>query len=159
MRKSLLLLVALLALSLIAGPAVAKNGNGNGPDRDNSKRSEATPIDLDPGDIEVVTTDVGAANFDETFDYYVVRHGVEYDEAVYREPARTGPDNFRLGESDAGAFWFSVSAPDADGVQHRIDHRGQVAFFMKDADTGEWMSLKAQFNGKGELVHVNGVKP
>lgn len=124
---------------------------------DNRRRNEAELVELSPGDIEVQTSDPDASNFEEEFTYYVVRFGFEYDEAEYREPARTGPEVFGLGGSGAGAFWFGVSAPDGDGIQHEVQHRGQVSLYLRVGD--EWREIRAQFNGRGELVNVNGVRP
>lgn len=132
-------------------PALAKN--------DNSRRHEAEPVELESGDVVELVSDPGAGNFDEEFTYWRVDHGVAYDESEYREPARTGPDVFELDGSDVGSFWFGVSAPDEDGIQHEFDHKGQVALYMKESETGEWKSLKAQFDGKGDLLHVNGIEP
>lgn len=126
---------------------------------DNSRRSEAELVDLEPGDVVEQTADPSRDNFDEEFTFWRVDHGVEYTESEYREPARTGPDVFHLGGSDVGSVWFGVSAPDDDGIQHPIDHTGQVAWYLKEEGTGEWKELRAQFTGQHELLHVNGVEP
>jgi hypothetical protein len=135
-----------------ASPAVANHNN-------NRRRSEAEPVDLESGDVVAKTADPSQANFEEEFTYWRVDHGIVYTESEYREPARTGPDVYHLGGGDYESFWFGVSGPDDDGVQHEINHKGQVAFYMLEEGTGEWKSLKVQFNGKGELIHVNGVEP
>ncbi len=148
-------LTAVLAMSLFAGAAIAKQPDKA--ERGNSLRSEATLIDLEEGDVEIQVSDESAANFDEEFTYYVVRGLPEYDRAIYREPARLGGQNVELGGWDGGSFWFGVTAPDENGIQHPIEHKGQVSLYL-EVD-GEWQWLKVQFNGKGELLSVNGVEP
>ena len=155
MRRFTTVFVVILAMGMLAGTAMAGKGAGNS----NSLRAQATPVELDPGDVEILESDTDADNFEEEFTYYVVRHGIEYEEASYRGPARLGPENHVLGGSDAGSFWFGVSAPDPeDGIQSEIVHKGQENLYMKDSN-GDWHSLKVQFNGKGELLHVNGEAP
>ncbi|WP_276253180.1 hypothetical protein [Halomontanus rarus] len=73
----------------------------------------------------------------------MVRHGITYDDADYRAPARVGPH----------------VVDDDEGIQQPTDHKGQVAIYMLESETGEWKELKVQFNSQGELVHVNGVRP
>lgn len=138
--------------ALGATPALADHN-------DNSRRHEAEPVDLEPGDDVERTSDPSQSNFEEEFTFWRVDHGVEFTESEYPEPARTGPDVFHLGASSTGSFWFGVSAPDQNGIQHEINHTGQVAFYMLEAGTDEWTSLKAQFTGTGDLLHVNGVAP
>lgn len=67
--------------------------------------------------------------------YWVVRHDVEYERAVYREPARLGPDNFCLASSDAGSFWFGIAGPDLTP----IEHKGQTSLYFED-ENGDWHS-------------------
>lgn len=143
----------IVGLGVLGATPVAAGRN------DNRRRRSAEPVALEPGDVVAQTADPSASNFDTAFTFWRVDHGVSYSEAEYREPARTGPDVYNLGGYAGGSFWFGVSAPDDQGIQHKIDHTGQVAFYMRDSTTGEWRSLKAQFNGKGDLLHVNGVEP
>lgn len=161
--------ITLLALGLFVAPGLAQDGpgRGHGPpegdeeicdERHNNLRSKADPIELDEGDVVAKTSDPAQDNFDEEFVFWRVDHGKEYDRAVYRESARLGPDNFCLTGSEVGAFWFGVSAPDEDGVQHEIDHQGQATLYF-EVDDGEWLSLTAQFDGQGNLRDVNGVEP
>lgn len=166
-----------VASVMAVAPVGANNGNGSGnaSEKGNSLQAVAEPVDLEEGDVEVMTSDSDASNFDEEFTYYVVRHGVEYDRAVYREPARLGGENFDLTGSDVGSSWFGVSAP-RDGTQHKIDHKGLVSLYfiiendgdlrVSDEDEDvvidgdvEVKSLQVQFNGKGELLHANGIEP
>lgn len=126
---------------------------------DNSRRRQAEPVELEPGDVVAIRSDQSQDNFDKEFTYWRVDHGVEFTESEYREPARTGPDVFHLDASDVESFWFGVSAPDGDGIQHEVNHKGQVAFYMKERGSDDWKSLKAQFDGRGDLLHVNGVEP
>lgn len=150
---------AFTGLFLGFAPVGAQNGNGQGAssDRGNSLRSIAEPVDLEEGDVEVEQSDPSASNFDEEFTYYVVRNIGEYDSALYREPARLGGDNFELSGSSVGSFWFGVTGPGEDGLQHKIDHQGQISLYLEE--DGTWRSLTLQFNGQGELLHVNGVSP
>ena len=99
------------------------------PYRGNSLRSVAEPIPLEDGDVEEVTV----TNDGETVTYWVVRHGVEYDKAVYREPARLGGSNYELGGSDSGSFWFGIAGPDMDPIAHQ----GQVNLYFRVADEAE----------------------
>lgn len=154
-----------VASVMAVAPVGANNGNGSGnaSEKGSSLQAVAEPVDLEEGDVEVKTSDPNASNFEEEFTYYVVRHGVEYDRAVYREPARLGGENFDLTGSDVGSFWFGVSAPDTGGVQHKIDHKGQVSLYFIIENDGdgdvEVKSLQVQFNGKGELLRANGIEP
>lgn len=161
---------ALLIFGFVAAPGLAQDHPGTPPTGDpedicnephNNLRSKAEEIDLDEGDVVEKTSDPDAPNFEEEFTFWRVDHGVAYDESVYREPARVGPKNFCLGGFAGGSFWFGVSAPDADGIQHKIDHKGGVDLYLQpDAgDNDTWMSLRVQFDGRGNLLHVNGVEP
>lgn len=161
-RLRVVMAAMMAALALFAGPAVAQDNPGRayGPpegdepicdERHNNLSSQADPIELEDGDVEEKT----ATNDDgEEVTFWVVHHGVEYQRAVYREPARLGPDNFCLGGSDVGSFWFGIAGPDLT----RIEHQGQVRLYFEDAN-GDWHSLRAQFDGRGQLLHVNGVEP
>lgn len=137
-----------------ATPALA---NGRGQNRSNKRRSDSERLDVSPGDIEEVQTDPEADNFEEEFTYWVVRDIPEYDSAVWRGPARTGPENIELGGSDVGSFWVGVSAPDEDGIQHEVDHRGQESLYLHVGD--DTYELRFQFDGRGTLRNVNGVEP
>lgn len=146
-------LVAVLALTLFAGAAFANNGKGN------SARSVAEPAVITEVSAEVA--DPSASNFEEEFTYYVVRfEDIDHAEWTYREPVRLGGNGDVSMEWNAtsSAFWFGVTAPDGDGIQHEIKHKGQVSMYYETAD-GDVYSIIAQFNGKGELKHVNGVAP
>lgn len=146
-------LVAVLALTLFAGAAFANNGKGN------SARSVAEPAVITEVSAEVA--DPSAGNFEEEFTYYVVRfEEINHTDWTYREPARLGGngDFITPWVGASSAFWFGVTSPDDNGIQHEIDHKGQVSMYYTTAD-GEIVSIIAQFNGKGELQHVNGVAP
>ncbi|SNR31578.1 hypothetical protein SAMN06265360_1021 [Haloechinothrix alba] len=156
----------ILALGVMAGPAVASGdgqGMSQGPDacdsQHNNLRGQADPVELEPGDVVTRTSDPEQDNFEAEFDFYRVDHGLtDFDETVYREPVRLGPDNYCLGASSGtGSFWFGVTAPDGDGIQHKIDHKGKIWLYF-DAEGG-WKSLELQFDGKGQLRHANGVAP
>lgn len=160
-RRMLTVSISMMAaVALLATPALSQSGpgQGHGPpergddvcqERHNNLRSQAEPIDLAVGDVEERT---GKRDGEEVT-YWVVRHDVDFSEAVYREPSRLGPDNFCLGGSDVGSFWFGIAGPDLTP----IEHSGQANLYLQDDDG--WHSLKAQFNGRGELKHVNGVAP
>lgn len=162
MRKPFVLLAGLLlAVGMLGSAALADEDGEDRPDdrglappeeredicdeRHNNLNQEAEPIDLSDGDVEEHTVD------DVTF--WVVRHGVEYDRAVYREPARLGSDNFCFPGSDTGSFWFGIAGPDLTPIHHK----GQASLYF-ETDPGEWQSLTAQFED-GDLIHVNGVEP
>lgn len=80
----------------------------------------------------------------------------DFKQLVYREPAHLGPEHHCLGSGSYDSFWFGVSGPDKSGTQHEIDHKGKVFLYFKK--NGQWKPLYAQFDGKGNLVRVNGVK-
>lgn len=150
-----------LALGMMAGPSLADQSDGQGePDRadsGNSLSSESEPLRV----IEVLeqTSDPSQGNFEEEFTFYKVTYQeVSYDTWVYREPARLGGDNFVLEGLDAtsNSFWYGVSAPDENGIQHEIVHQGQAIQYFDTSDG--WESLTAQFDN-GELLDVNGVEP
>lgn len=146
--------------------SVAAPGNGNGDEvgfgmqlllSSNILSMLSEPAELDEGDVKAQAASESEANFESDFTYYEVSHGLDYEEAIYREPARLGGDNVELSGSSTGSFWFGVSGPDEDGVQSEINHQGKTLLYLK-TDEG-WKSLEAQFNGEGELQHVNGVSP
>lgn len=149
MKKTMLVIamVSAMALSTMA-PAMAKG---------NSARSEATPAEITS--VVAETSDPGAANFEEEFTYYVIRfEEIDHVQWTYREPARLGGKNHEAEwASTSTAFWFGVTAPDGDGIQHEIAHKGQVNMYYETPD-GDIYSITAQFNGKGDLLHVNGVE-
>lgn len=131
------------------------------PERGNWLTSVATPLEVT--EVLAQTSDPAAANFEEEFTFYRVTFAepVTFDTWVYREPARGfGETNFVLeldGTLTWDRFWFGVSAPDQDGIQHEIVHQGQVNQYFILGD--QVWSLKAQFDGQGNLLHVNGVTP
>ncbi len=144
-------LALLLAMSTVG--AVVAQGQGQG----NSARSVAEPATITSVEAEV--SNPGAGNFDEEFTYYVVRfEEIDHVHWTYREPSRLGGNNHSVAwEGLSDAFWFGVSAPDINGIQHEIEHKGQVSMYYETED-GDVYSIIAQFNGKGELLSVNGVK-
>lgn len=134
-RITTLLAATLLAIGMIAGPAMAK------PDKDagakgNSFRAQSTPA-------EVTVTESG--------DWYRIQHdlGVIAEDTVWNEPVKFGGENTQASSGDAPADTpFDVLWLPVDG------HKGPVTVYY---DTGDgWEHVTAQFNGKGELVHVNG---
>jgi hypothetical protein len=154
-------LVAVLALTMVAGAALANNGNGNGNGngQGNSARSVAEPVEVTSVEAEVSNPEAG--NFEDEFTYYVVRfEEVDHVSWTYREPVRLGGDGdvVQDWEATSDAFWFGVTAPDENGIQSEVEHKGQVSMYFESED-GNVYSIIAQFNGKGELKHVNGVAP
>lgn len=149
----------------ISGNAVVpSNGSGDevgfGMDlllRSNILAMMSDPVELEEGDVEAQAASESDTNFTSDFTYYVVHHDQDYDKAIYREPARLGGGNVELSGSTTGSFWFGVSAPDDDGIQSEINHQGKVLLYLETEDG--WKSLEAQFDGQGELQHVNGVSP
>lgn len=150
-RRLLRSAAGIAGVSIVGSTPVLGQGQG----RDNRRRSDAKQ--LDDITVEAEDSDSSASNFEEEFTYYVVRFPGEYNFEEYREPARTGPDVFGLGGS-GDAFWFGVTAPDGEDIQHEIKHKGQAVLYLTDED-GDRYEIRAQFDGQGNLVHVNGVSP
>lgn len=136
----------LLAFATMAGTAAADPGPNNG----NSIRSQATPVNLEASDVSPHTCQDTEGN---DVEYYAIEHGIgEYDQVVWREPARIGGSNFiDTAGGDFDTLYLGVGGPDCPGVQHK----GQVSVYY-EVD-GDWKSIVAQFNAKGELLSVNGI--
>lgn len=127
---------AVLVLGLIAGPALAKPGN-NGNNGGNSLRAQSTPV-------EVTVTEVG--------EYYRIQHDLEAtaEQTVWNEPVKYANDNqVATGGGTFDALWLYAPS-------HDLGHKGQVTVYYNI--DGAWQHITAQFNGKGELVHVNGAR-
>ena len=142
-------LVIALALSTLA-PALANNGNGQG---NNSARSVAQLVELTADDIGASMCDNG-----EDVRFYTVQHDLgsdlgAADDITFREPARTGPANLSVGGGAWDTLYLGVSGPECGDIQHK----GQVTVNYHYGD--DIYTIVAQFNGKGELLHVNGVSP
>lgn len=153
-RRHLLQTVAgITGLTIVGSSPALAQGKGKG--RDNRRRRNAKKLDDITVEAEISNPD--ADNFEKEFTYYVVRFQGDYNFEEYREPARTGPDVLELSGS-WNAFWFGVTGPDDDGIQHEIQHKGQAVLYLTD-DNKNWYEIRAQFDGKGSLVHVNGVSP
>lgn len=136
-RLTTLLAVTLLVLGMLAGPALAKNGN-NGNNGGNSLRAQSTAVD-------VTVTEVG--------DWYRVQHDLNADAAttVWNEPVKYANENQQASGVDTfDALWLY-------GPSHAQGHKGPVTVYYED--DGTWQHIAARFNGKGELVQVNGVRP
>lgn len=147
-------------------PAAAGNHATNPPGRTNDRgnwiRGESDLVEV--LSVEEKTSDPSQSNFEEEFTFWKVTYESQsWDTWVYREPARLGGGNFVF-EPDScwttDAFWYGVSAPDSDGIQHEIFHRGQATQYFDTDDCGEggWTEITAQFEN-GDLLHVNGVEP
>ena len=127
---------------------------GNKEYNNNRLRSIAEPVSLEAGDVRIVPFN--------GFDFFTVEHGLGngetgYTDYLWCEPVRRG------GASDCtvadpgepfDTLYLGISAPPN---QEQIEHKGQVSVYY---DTPEgWKSIIAQFNGQGQLLHVNGVEP
>lgn len=163
MKRTLILAMAVVMALGMTGTALAQGqGKGKGPS-DRAERGNSLVAISEPAEIESVTAQTSnpdAVNFEDEFTFYRVDfEPVEYDRWVYREPSRLGSDNHVAGSPDAtaSAFWFGVTGPDADGIQHEIVHDGTVWSYYVD-DEGSVKHLQAEFSD-GELLHVNGVQP
>ncbi|QBI20794.1 hypothetical protein ER308_15285 [Egibacter rhizosphaerae] len=163
MRRTLTLaLAAAMTLGMMAAPALAQgNGNGNGnqgggqPDiteRGNSLASQAEPVELEPGDISAGTLEDGTEFI--TVDHQIVADHGEYDTLVQREPTRYKGNEVDHDPGQFNAAWVGIAGPQGP----EIAHKGQMTWYYDTEDNG-WVSLTFQFNGKGELLHVNGVSP
>jgi hypothetical protein len=150
MKRSIVVaLTALLALGMVAGPAVANPGQGQG---NNSARAVAEQVELTADDLGASMCQNG-----EDVRFYTVQHnlGSEHgaaDDITFREPARTGPENVSVGGGAWDTLYLAVSGPECGDIQHR----GQVTVNYHYGD--DIYQIVAQFNGKGELLRVNGVK-
>lgn len=106
------------------------------------------------------TADPEASNFEEEFTFWRVTFEEQtYDTWVYREPSRLGGGNFvldNLSGATSDRFWYGVTAPDGDGIQHEIVHDGQAIQYFETPNG--WTELTAKFDD-GELEDVNGVEP
>jgi hypothetical protein len=135
-------LVAVLAMTLFAGAALGKK-----PDiaeRGNALASQATQVELTEDDVRFV-------QFGD-ITYVAVDHNLGgWDSLVWREPSRLGGQNAVSGADSFNTLYLGVAGPDGSGVAHK----GKVSVYYEI--DGEWLSIIAQFNGNGELLHVNGV--
>jgi hypothetical protein len=148
MRKTFTAVLGLLLLvGLTAGPALAQDQG-----RGNSARSVAAPVELTAGDLgaSMCQNDVDVA-------FYTVQHNLGSNEGaadaiIWREPTRLGGQNVSIGGGAWDTLYLGVSGPECGDIQHK----GQVSVSYQYED--ETFSIVAQFNGKGELLSVNGVK-
>ena len=149
--KLVLLTIALLfALTAATATILPASARGGAADRGNSLKSESVPAEIIS--VETKVSDWNASDFT----YYVVSFKNIDDNVqwTYREPARIGGQNHSVKWSgSANAFWFGVTGPGGS----QIEHKGQVNMYYETAD--KTYSITAQFNGQGELLHVNGVQP
>jgi hypothetical protein len=156
-RLFTLLAAMLLALGMLAGPALANQGQGGGPSLEggNWLAGVATPVELEPGDVLLRDLSLNG-----TYDYVEVRHNIAetyagYTTLVQREPNRIGGQNrVTHNPTNYNEAWLSILGPEGPGVHHK----GTFSWYY-EVDDNEWVSLKFQFNGKGELLNVNGVAP
>jgi hypothetical protein len=148
MRKTLVTTTMVVALAFGAvAPAVAAPGNGQGPglERGNWLSGVATPVELEP---EAITfSEINGVA------YVRVQHDIgDYAKLVQREPARYKQNVVDETGGSFNAAWLGIT--DAEGTP--VAHRGQLAWYYEVSE-GEWVSLTFQFDGEGELLHVNGV--
>jgi hypothetical protein len=143
-------------------PAVAQGPPENPPGRTNDRGNwiRGRAEELQVTEVVAQTSDPNAGNFEEEFTFYRITYEpVTYDTWVYREPSRLGGGNFvsdDLGGATSDRFWYGVTGPDADGIQHEIVHDGPADQYFETEDG--WRSLIARFDD-GELLRVNGVEP
>lgn len=168
-RRNILKLTAgivgfgIVGVNPVAAGSHPSNPPGQTNDRGNWIRGKSELVNVLT--VEEITSDPTASNFEEEFTYWKVSYEPQsWDTWVYREPARLGGGNFvwEVGAcyTFSGSFWYGVSAPDNDGIQHEIVHDGQATQYFDTADCGGggWTEITAQF-ADGQLLHVNGVEP
>jgi hypothetical protein len=147
MRRGMTAMMAfVLAFGMLTAPAFA-NGKGN------SARSVSIPVEL-------TADDLGASMCENGVDvrFYTVQHNLgsevgAADDITFREPPRLGgQENVSVGDGTWDVLYLGVSGPECGDIQHK----GQVTvdYFIGD----DIYTIVAQFNGKGELLHVKGVK-
>jgi hypothetical protein len=162
MRKSLTAALALvLAFGLMAAPAFGNNGNGKGnaPERANTtetlgfhERAEAVNVT----EVRAEVADPTKVNFDDQFIYYRVTYEeVTYENHLYREVNRLD-GNFEFGAGTSSRFWYGVSGPDEDGIQHQVVHDGTVVQYFRTEEG--WKHLTATFED-GRLLEINDKEP
>lgn len=152
MKRNLIVVMALtaaLALSSLA-PAIAKGGPSL--ERGNWLSGVAEPVALTSDDVRTITLANGT-------EYVVVDHGIAtdhdgYTTLVQREPARYKQNVVTYAPANFDSAWLGVTGPKGTS----IGHKGELNWYYEVAD-GEWVSLTFAFNGKGKLLHVNGVTP
>ena len=150
MRKHVLVLALTVALALSSmAPAMAK---GKSLERGNWLSGVAEPVALTADDVSIVTLPNGT-------EYVVVNHRIAvdndgYDTLVQREPARYKQNVVDTDPVNYDSAWLGISGPRGSS----ISHKGELNWYY-EVGPNEWVSLTFQFNGKGELQHVNGVTP
>lgn len=132
--------------------AVAATTAGPGNATSNGSRSTAQRADLTADDVSAQLCQNG-----EDVAYYAIAHGLGSDlgaatKITFREPARTGPENITVGDGAWDTLYLGVTGPECGDIQHR----GQVTVNYHYEDGIR--TIVAQFNGKGELLRVNGVR-
>ena len=149
MKKIITVMAMVIALALSAlAPALA-NGHL---EKGNWLSGVATPVELQPGDIVPGALDDGT-EFVTVNHQIVAKHGA-YDTLVQREPARYRQNVVTADPENFNSAWLGIAGPQGP----EIAHKGQMTWYYNTAEDG-WVSLTFQFNGKGELLHVNGVSP
>lgn len=148
MRKLTGALTLLFALGLMAGPALA---SGPSLERGNWLSGEATPVELTAENVTVGTLADGT-------EYVTVNHRIAaryggYDTLVQREPARYQHNVVEHDPINYNSAWLGILGPQGPAVPHQ----GPLTWYYRTAEG--WVSLTFQFDGQGELLHVNGVTP
>ena len=133
------LAVAMLVLAMTA-PAVASN----------ARQADAVAVDVTADDIHAATCGDG------TVDYYAVDHGLgdahgAADEIWWRQPATSQGRTVSVGDGTWNTLYLGVSGPECEP----LELQGPVTVYYEYDDAT--YSVRAQFDGQGELVRVNGV--
>lgn len=156
MRKhTLAVMVMTVALMISAvAPAMAKGGPAQGKslERGNWLSGVAQPVELTPDDISTGTLANGTEYV--TIDHRIAADHDGYTTLVQREPVRYKHNVVDTAPANFNSAWLGISGPSGP----EIAHKGPMQWYYEVGDD-EWVSLTFQFNGKGELVHVNGVRP
>lgn len=134
-------IVAMLVLGLMAGPVLAKNGQGAQKDKTHPSTVAQLNADAQPSDdVEVRRSG----------DWYVVSHEVDATDAdsiLWREPNVYGGGFEEVAPSTVADLW--MYAPSNETRQHT--GLVQVSYLVD----GDWYELRMQFDEDGTLRTIN----
>src|SRR5690554_2591695 len=121
------LLATFFVISLLTVGCTSLSDEGMIDRRDESQSNDPTPIALEEGAVQERTTNGNSAGYSGKFTYYVIMHGVSYDELIYREPNRLG-EGVRLVMGPRGTSTYRLGITDPlDGVRNEVVHTGTVS--------------------------------